>query len=374
MKKLRNVKLMLVVAALSLCVIPAFVKSVAADEPRQGDVKSLDLGSDVSLELVFIPPGPFQMGSTAEEKAWATGIEGGAQPGTEREQYEGEPRPMRVGAGFWMGRTEVTHGQFRQFVEDSGYVTDAEQPGGMTQVFDHEWDRYYRGTSIVHPWKSVSDKSWRDPGFGIPMQDDFPVVCVSYQDMKAFCRWLTEREHKAGRLADDLEIRLPTEAEWAYACRGGSQESHYFWWGNDLMEGKGRFNISAVDFLPGRDTVWPLANAPWSDGYAFLSPVDHYGERGRNGFGLADMCGGVWEFVLDDFDPTGGHEEVHYLDREQLTVARPVCRGGNYFDVPGNARCAVRLGIGSITYSDSRDGFRICLGKERRTVPVPRTP
>jgi formylglycine-generating enzyme required for sulfatase activity len=252
-------------------------------------------------------------------------------------------------------------------------VTDAEKPGGVTQVFNHEWDRYYRGMKTFYPWKSVADKSWRDPGFGIPMKDNYPVVCVSYQDMKAFCRWLTEKERKAGRLPSGLEIRLPTEAEWAYACRGGSKQSHYFWWGNDLMEGKGRLNISAVDFLPKRDMIWPFANAPWSDGFAFLSPVDHYGEKGRNGFGLADMCGGVWEFVLDHFDPKGGHETIHFLDQEQLSVSSPVCRGGNYFDVPGNARCAVRLGIYSISYSDSRDGFRICLGVSQKTLPVGRT-
>jgi len=344
-----------------------------AAETRKGTTKNLDLGTGVRLELVFIPPGRFMMGSTAAEKAWATGIEGGAKPGTIREEYEGEPRPMQVRKEFWMGRTEVTHGQFRRFVEATGYVTDAEKPGGMTQVFDHQWDRYYYASGIKHPWKSVADKSWRDPGFGIPMKDSYPVVCVSYQDMKAFCRWLTDRERKAGRLSGQLEVRLPTEAEWAYACRGGSQESHYFWWGNDLMEGKGRLNISAVDFLPGRDTVWPLANAPWSDGFAYLSPVDHYGAKGRNGFGLADMCGGVWEFVLDHFDPSGGHEEVYYQHQEQLTVSRPVCRGGNYFDVPGNARCAVRLGIASVSYSDSRDGFRICLGTPKQSKPIPRT-
>ena len=352
----------------------AFLVSMAlplafAAEPKKGDAMQLELGNDVELELLYIPPGSFKMGSTAEEKEWATGIEGGAQPGTIREQYEGEPRPMRVVEGFWMGRTEVTMAQFGRFVDQTGYVTDAEQPGGRTQCFNLQWDRYYLASGVVHPWESRDDKSWRDPNFGIPMQDDFPVVCVSYQDMKAFCSWLTKNERQAGRLPEGLEIRLPTEAEWAYACRGGSQESLYFWWGNDLMEGKGRLNISAVDFLPGRDTIWPLANAPWSDGFAFLSPVDHYGERGRNGFGLADMCGGVWEFTLDHFDPSGGHEEIHYENSEQLSVSSPVCRGGNYFDVPGNARCAVRLGIHSVSYSDSRDGFRICLGVSKKTVP-----
>lgn len=349
--------------------VTARAQETNTKQPKQGDVKKLDLNG-VDLELVFIPPGEFMMGSSADEKKWATGIEGGAQPGTERESYEGELRPAKVTEGFWMGRTEVSRQQFQQFVVDSGYVTDAEKPGGHTQVFDHSWDRYYYGTKVVHPWKSVTDKSWRDPGFEIPMRGDFPVVCVSYQDMKAFCRWVTARERKAGRITDQLEIRLSTEAEWEYACRGGSSEGHFFWWGDDLMEGKGRLNISAVDFLPGRDTIWPLANAPWSDGFAFLSPVDHYGQKGRNGFGLADMCGGVWEFVLDDFDPKGGHETLHFQDAQKRSVVRPVCRGGNYFDVPGNARCAVRLGIHGVTYSDSRDGFRICLGGTRETVPL----
>jgi formylglycine-generating enzyme required for sulfatase activity len=338
-----------------------------AAEPKTGESKRIDLGDGVALEVVYLPPGEFMMGSTPEEKKWATGIEGGAQPGTERESYEGEkPRLTRVKHGFWMGRTEVSVGQFRRFALESKYVTDAEKPDGKTQVFDPEWDGYHLTTNVVHPWKSMPGKSWRDPNWGFPNREVFPVVCVSYNDMNAFCQWLTERERQAGRLPEGLEYRLPTEAEWEYACRGGSKESHYFWWGNELEEGEGRLNISAIDFLPGRKKSWPLGKAPWSDGFPFVSPVDHYGEKGRNGFGLADMCGGVWEFVIDHFDPKGGHEEIHYENAELRTVSRPVCRGGNYFDVPGNARCAVRLGISSVTYSDSRDGFRICLG---RVVP-----
>jgi formylglycine-generating enzyme len=336
------------------------------EKPEARKTMRVDLGSNVSIELVAIPSGEFMMGSTPEEKVWATGIEGGAQPGTDRESYEGErPRRMRVKEAFWMGRTEVSVGQFRQFVEDSGYVTDAEKPGGHTQCFDPAWDGYHWTTKVVHPWKPMAGKSWRDPNFAFPLKDQFPVVCVTWNDGRAFGEWLTRKERAAGRLPDGLEYRLPTEAEWEYACRGGSQESSYFWWGNELGDGEGRFNISAIDFLPGRTRTWPLAHAPWSDGYAFVSPVDHYGEKGRNGFGLSDMCGGVWEIVLDHFDPKGGHEEVHFVD----TNPRPVCRGGNYFDVPGNARCAVRLGLAGPAYSDSRDGFRICLGPPKGSKP-----
>ena len=329
------------------------------DLVNQNTVKKLDLGKGVSLEVLYIPPGEFMMGSTPAEKAWATGIEGGATPGTDRESYEGEqPRPMRVKDGFWMGRTEVSVGQFRRFVEESGYVTDAEKPGGKTQVFDPEWK--ITAKAPPHPWISVDDKSWRDPQFGFPLRSDYPVVCVSWNDGRAFCEWLTKRESAAGRLPKGMEYRLPTEAEWEYAARGG-RESTYFWWGNDLSDGEGRLNISAIDFLPGRNKTWPLAKAPWSDGFSFVSPVDQFGEKGRNGFGLADVCGGVWEIVLDHFDPKGGHEEKYSVKDKY----RPVCRSGNYFDVPGNARVAVRLGLHGVSYSDSRDGFRIALGLVR---------
>lgn len=346
-------------------VISLGIKSTTHAEQRtEGSPQQTDLGGNVSLELVHIPSGQFMMGSTPEEKKWAVGAEGGAgysSNGGIREGYEGEPRQMWVKNEFWMGRTEVSVGQFKRFVEETGYVSDAEKPGGSSHCFDPEWK--ITAKAPPHPWTAMTDKSWRDPNFGFPLRNDYPVVCVSWNDGRAFCDWLTKKERKAGRLPKGLEYRLPTEAEWAYACRGGRPDSTAFWWGDDLADGEGRLNISAVDFLPGRNKIWPLANAPWSDGFAFVSPVDHYGKRGRNGFGLADMCGGVWEIVLDHFDPAGGHEEPYFVDEHP----RPVCRGGNYFDVPGNARCAVRLGLQGPSYSDSRDGFRICLGKD---VPI----
>lgn len=347
---------------LALLMLVSVLNDPVKEEPftertTKQPTKLLNLGSNVSLEIVKIPAGEFMMGSTPEEKAWAVGVEGGATPGTDRESYEGDkPRKMTVKNDFWIGRTEVTVGQFKKFVEETGYVTDAEKPGGKTQVFDPNWK--ITAKAPPHPWISVSGKSWRDPNFGFPNRDVYPVVCVSWNDATEFCKWLNEKEKAS--LPKGYEYRLPTEAEWEYACRG-NQESNYFWWGNDLSDGEGRLNISAIDFLPGRNKTWPLAKAPWSDGFAFVSPVDHYGEKGRNAFGLADMCGGVWEIVLDHFDPLGGHEEL-YVTKDNY---KPVCKGGNYFDVPGNARCAVRLGLHGTSYSDSRDGFRICLGVKK---------
>lgn len=368
---MRDLSVSCVPKSSALIVVAVFVLGISIDvahgeEPVKGAAKQIKLGRDVKLEIVYIPPGEFKMGSTPAEKKWAVGQEGGAKfssGGGAREAYESDSRPMRVQDGFWMGRTEVSVGQFRRFADETGHISDAEKPDGTTMCFNQSWiPNNTNAGKPPHPWVSMGDKSWRDPNHGIKQKENFPVVCVSYNDMKAFCEWLTKRERDAGTLHDGLIYRLPTEAEWAYACRGGRQDSSYYWWGNELNDAKGRLNISAIDFLPGRDYVWTGAKLPWSDGYAMVSPVDHYGPRGRNGFGLADMCGGVWEFVLDHFDPNGGHEEVHYEDAKLRFVSRPVCRGGNYYDVPGNARCAVRLGIHSVTYSDSRDGFRICLG------------
>ena len=95
-------------------------------------------------------------------------------------------------------------------------------------------------------------------------------------------------------------------------------------------------------------------------GFAFLAPVDHFGERGRNGYGLADMLGNVWEICLDHCDPEGAHEDVCLDD-----TPRRVCRGVSFIAIPGFVRCAVRLGLKGHSYSDSRDGFRICLGVPR---------
>lgn len=339
--------------------------ATALANPTPGDARPLSLGGGVELEIVYLPPGEFRMGSTAEEKLWAVGPDGGAafsSGGGTREAYEGESRPMQIQQGFWMGRTAVTVAQFRRFADQTGYVTDAERPGGKAMVFDPDWEpNFTHSGSPPHPWVQRDDKSWRNPHHGIAEQPDFPVVCISYNDMLAFCRWLTDQQRAAGQLPEGMIYRLPTEAEWEYACRGGSRESHAFWWGSQLEDAHGRLNISGLDLLPGRDHAWPGAKLPWLDGYPMVSPVDHYGPRGRNGFGLADMCGGVWEFVLDHFDPNGGHQDVHYADPETRSVLHPVCKGGNYYDVPGNARCAVRLGIHSVDYSDSRDGFRICL-------------
>ena len=138
--------------------------------PKAGEVYTLPLGSNVTMELMGIPPGEFMLGSTKEERAWAAA--NGAN--VESVNHEGKaPREAAIKQGFWMGRTEVTVRQWRQFVQETDYQTDAEKKGEA-----------YVG---VVTKKGVN---WRNPDFGFEMQDNHPVCCISWNDTKAFCEWL----------------------------------------------------------------------------------------------------------------------------------------------------------------------------------------
>jgi formylglycine-generating enzyme required for sulfatase activity len=308
---------------------PAETRAAALTaNPKRGEVCTISLGSNVTMELVGIPPGEFMLGSTKEEQAWAM-----AHVKDVYVKREGEaPRKTRIKDGFWLGRTEVTVGQWKQFVKETGYVTDGEKK-------DESLVPQGAGNQLAM-WAMKKGVSWRDPNFGFEMRDDHPVSCISWNDAVAFCEWLTERERKAGRLTAGQGVRLPTEAEWEYACRAGTQTK--FWWGDSSEDGQGRLN-------------W-LGNAK-ADGFEFVAPVDSFGARGRNGFGLADMLGNVSEWCLDEFDMTQAHENL-WTGYPRLRVLR----GGSYnYGGPGNMRCASRHGL-SPSSSICIYGFRVCVG------------
>jgi formylglycine-generating enzyme required for sulfatase activity len=241
----------------------------------------------------------------------------------------GEPKRTTIKNGFWLGRTEVTVGQWQKFVDATGYVTEAEKRGNA-----HAPDLK------TGQWGKVQGASWRNPNFGFPRKENHAVCCISWNDATAFCEWLTETEKKAGKLPAGLVYRLPSEAEWEYACRGG-KEGTKFWWGDAMDKGKGRLNGSGD---------------VWGDQYEFVSPVDSFGSRGRNGFGLADMLGNVFEWCLDGFDPETAHAEPYKEER----TAR-VLRGGSFTNSPGNLRCANR-GRSTPSNTNAYYGFRVCAG------------
>lgn len=175
----------------------------------------------------------------------------------------------------------------------------------------------------------------------------------------AFCAWLTKKDRAAGRLAEGEVYRLPAESEWENACRGKEQGTK-FWWGNSVAEGQGRMNGASADKVGDSPTnnIYEV-KFPWSDGFPFVSPVDHFGTRGRNGFGLADMLGNVWEWCADFYqDGEGVHEEVNTVN-----PPRRVDRGSSFRGVAG-CRCAFRSG-NSPNRAYSYGGFRVVLGVGR---------
>ena len=287
---------------------------------------------ELGMELLYIRPGSFMMGSTRPEREWATGPEGKAQ----KLKYENdEPEENTIQDAFWMGRTKVTVGQWRKFIDAAGYRTDAEKRG-VAHCFD--WQSHAK-------WMWMPEKNWRDPNYSYPVQDNFPVTCVSWNDAAAFCQWLTESEHQSGRLPPELEYRLPSETEWEYACRGGKAEAR-FWWGNDWNDAAGRLNAASSDKFPnGKSFQW---NCGTEDRWTFVSPVDFYGEKGRNGFGLADMLGNTWEWCLDEAD-------------DSSTPEARILRGGAFDAPPGNLRIAGRI-CDDRSEPCAKYGFRIVCG------------
>jgi len=225
-----------------------------------------------------------------------------------------------------MGKYHVTVGQFREFVRTENYKTDAEKEGTG-------W-----GSKADGKGGPVAGINWRNPGF--PQKDNHPVVQVSWNDAQAFCAWL---KRKTGR-----DVRLPTEAEYEYADRAGTQTVYQ--WGNNPDDGKGWANCADQSVK----TKFPTATVfSWDDGYVYTSPV---GSFRANKFGLFDMNGNALNWCLDkysdkyfdnrpepDVDPQGpatGDVVTSLFDGNKYEAR--VLRGGSWYDDPDHCRSAFR--------------------------------
>jgi WD40 repeat protein/formylglycine-generating enzyme required for sulfatase activity len=220
---------------------------------RVGDTWTNSLGMTFS----YIPAGNFEMGSPATEAGRAAN----------ETQHK-----VTITQSFLLGATPVTVGQFSVFAKESGYQTQAERNG---------WGFAWDGTTF----RRKAGASWRNPGF--PQTDDHPVVEISWNDAVAFSDWLSDKER--------ITYRLPTEAQWEYACRAGSTTAYP--WGANVSDAKAFANLPDMALNRLNPSIHFL---PWDDGSAFTSPV---GKFKPNAFGLYDMVGNVREWCSDVFAP-----------------------------------------------------------------------
>lgn len=262
----------------------------ATHQPKTSPSRGLDQGMEA------IPEGTFLMGTNDK-----SGVPGDG---------EGPVREARVGA-FGISSTAVSNAEFTDFVADSGYVTEAEGYE-WSYVFVHLVSKDTPSTRAPHGlpwWRQVFGADWRHPygpSSDIVGLESHPVVHVSWNDAVAYCNW-------AG-------CRLPTEAEWEYAARGGLVQKRYVW--GDEFEPGGRVmcNIFKGDFpnvRPGQQVG--------------TSPVLSYPP---NGYGLFNMAGNVWEWCADWYGLPGIDAGVLTDPTGPPDGAAKVMRGGSYLCHP----------------------------------------
>jgi formylglycine-generating enzyme required for sulfatase activity/serine/threonine protein kinase len=242
-----------------------------------------ELTNSIGMKLILIPHGKFKMGSPKGEVGPFA---------DEMPQHE-----VEISTSFYLGVYPVTVGQLRQFVQETNYKTDAETDGiGST---------------------------WRDVGW--EQSDEHPVVYVAWKDAVQFCQWLGQKEQKT--------YELPTEAEWEYACRAGTETVYFF--GNDVEK---------------------LTEYAWFSGNSG-GKAHAVGQKKANPWGLFDMHGNVWQWCADG---KRWYEERYIKDPRGASNNRPVLRGGSWGYDPGYCRAAFRNSV-EPGYRSNVIGFRVVL-------------
>jgi len=232
---------------------------------------------------------------------------------------------------FYMGRYEVTVGEFRKFVNETSYKTDAEKEGGCYVWTGSEWSKK-NGTS------------WGNPGFA-PTERD-PVVCVSWNDANQYFKWLNKGSSTS-------KYRLPTEEEWEYAARSGGKKVKYAW-GNGDPYINGRKAANIADEFSKKKFNWSPIWEGYDDGYAYTAPV---GSFAPNELGLYDMTGNVWEWCSDWYGEDYYGKSPKHNPKGPGSGSDRVLRGGSWGDNPRSVRASGRNG-GDPGGRDNGSGFR----------------
>ncbi len=260
-------------------------------------------------QMVVMPVGSYRMGCLSDDDACV--------------DDENPVHEVRISRPFALSRYEVTRGEFRRFVEATGQST-----GDSCRVYE------------AGSWETRSGYNWQNPGFRQSNRD--PVVCVSWQDAMAYLSWLTQETGNS--------YRLPSEAEWEFAARGGTETKYHFGdaqsqlcdWGNGAdLKAMLRF------FRLGVATCW--------DSFVDTAPV---GSFGANQFGLHDLHGNVWEWVEDCWNDSYEGAPGNGSAWASGECGKHVLRGGSWHAYPGMLRSAFR-NVAASDHRHSTDGFRV---------------
>jgi formylglycine-generating enzyme len=304
--------------------------------------------------MEWIPGGEFSMGSEDPRPAMCGGPDAMS-----------DARPIhRVRVdGFWMDATEVTNEQFARFVAATGYITIAERRPNPADFPGAPPDALVPGSLVFTPtsrpvrlndyrqwWRYQPGANWRHPdglGNDIHGREKYPVVHIGYPDAEAFAKW--------------ADKRLPTEAEWEFAARGGLSGNLYAWGNEFRPKGKWMANTFQGQF-PSKDTG--------EDGFAGVAPVKSFPP---NGYGLYDMAGNVWEWCGDWYradyykqlaaehrvavNPRGPDSP---FDPEAPTEKKKIQRGGSFLctDQYCTRYMVGTRGKGEVNTSSNHVGFR----------------
>ncbi len=281
--------------------------------------------NSLAMKFVLIPAGEFLMGNDATPDMLARHF-----PNHERERLldlvdEAPVHPVRITRAFFLGQHEVTVGQFRRFLEASGHVPESVADGSGGYGYNPAYDPAKSARGDAFEGRNPK-YSWRNPGF--VQGDDHPVLNVTWNDAVAMARWLSKTEGKT--------YRLPTEAEWEYACRAGTRTHYYSGDAPETLPAiANTFDAAAAANWP----HWKERALAGNDGFAFTAPV---GSFAANAFGLHDMLGNAWEWVAD------WHDDNYYAVAPLKDPPGPadgsvrVRRGGSWHTWPLYARCAYR--------------------------------